>query len=227
MCLHFSKVSNIEHRAVIKFFIRKGLNAIEISKELDNVYKNSAPSYRTVAKWVAEFKNPEGSFEDTPRMGRPSTVVTDENIEAVERIVVDDRRVSICSIAYELGITKTAIHEAIDDQLGMKKVCTRWIQKLLTSIQSANSVDCCQGLLEESEVNLVNFFDAIVTGDESWIHYYDPLSQLEAKIWKRSDEQTSTPLHQERSAGKIMMIIFWDKQWCSAHRVSATWSHDQ
>ena len=89
-CLHFSKVLNIEHRVVIKFFTRKGLNTTEISKKLDNVYKNSAPSYRTVAKWVAEFNNPESAFEDAPRMGRPSTITTDENIEAVERIVMRD-----------------------------------------------------------------------------------------------------------------------------------------
>ena len=42
MCLHFWKMLNIEHRPVIKFFTRKGLNTTEISKELDNVYKNSA-----------------------------------------------------------------------------------------------------------------------------------------------------------------------------------------
>ena len=80
-------MSNIEHRAVIKFFIRKGLNAIEISKALDNIYKHSAPSYRTGAKWVAELKDLERGFEDAFRMGRPSTITTDENIEAVERIV--------------------------------------------------------------------------------------------------------------------------------------------
>ena len=55
------------------------------------------------------------------------------------------------------------------------------------------------------------FFDGIVSGNESWIHHYDPLSQLEAKIWKRPGEQAPTRLHQERSAGKIMTIIFWDK----------------
>ena len=82
---------NIEHQAVIKFFIRKGLNVIEISKELDNVYKHSAPSYRTVAKWVAEFTDPERGFEDAPRMDRPSTITIDENIEAVERIVMRNR----------------------------------------------------------------------------------------------------------------------------------------
>ena len=93
MCLHFSKMLNIEHRAVIKFFTRKGFDATEISMELENVYKDSAPSYLTVIKWVAEFKDPEGTFEDAPRMGRPSIITTDENIEAVERVI--DKSLSV------------------------------------------------------------------------------------------------------------------------------------
>ena len=101
------------------------MNAIEISKELDNVYKDSAPSYRTVAKGVAEFKNPQRGFEDAPRMGRPSTVTADENIQAVERIVMRDRQISIRRVTYELGIPKTTIHEIINNHMGMKKVCTR------------------------------------------------------------------------------------------------------
>ncbi len=30
-------------------------------------------------------------------------------------------------------------------------------------------------------------------------------------MWKRSGEETPTQLRQARSAGKIMMVIFWDK----------------
>ena len=70
---------------------------------------------------------------------------------------------------------------------------------------------CCQEFLQHSEVNPDKFCDCIVIGDKSWIHQYDPLSQLEAKVRKRSDEQAPTQLRQERSAGKMMMIIFWDK----------------
>ena len=137
-------MSNIEHQAVIKFFTRKGLNAIEISKELDNVYKDSAPSYRTVAKWVAEFNDPERVFEDTPRMDHLSTITTDENIEVLERIVMRDRQISIRRLAEEL----TIIHEIMNNHMGMKKVCTLWILKLLTPIQRANHLDCCQELLQ-------------------------------------------------------------------------------
>ena len=187
------------------------MNTIEISKELQNVYKHSAPSYRTVAKWVAEFKDPERAFEDASRMGQPSIITTDENIEAVERIVMRDRQISVHRVAEELAIPKTIIHEIMNNHMGMKKACTWWVPKLLTPIQGANRVDCCQELLQQREVNPTKFFDCIVTSDEFWIHHYDPLSQLEAKIWKRLGEQTPTRLRQERSAGKIMMIIFWDK----------------
>ena len=211
MCLHFWEMLNIEHRTVIKFSTWKGLNTTKISKELDNVYKNSAPSYRTIAKWATEFKDLERGFEDALRMDHPSTITAKENIEAVERIVMRDRQIPIRRVAYELAIPKTTIHEIMNNHMGMKKVCTRWVPKLLTPIQCANRVNCCQEFLKQSEVNPAKFFDCIVTGDESWTHHYDPLSQLEAKIWKRLGEQTPTRLRQERSAGKIMMIIFWNK----------------
>ena len=50
-------MSNTEYRAVIKLFIRKGLSATEITKELTDVYGRSAPSYRTVMKCVSKFKD--------------------------------------------------------------------------------------------------------------------------------------------------------------------------
>ena len=82
------------------------------------------------------------------RMGHPSTITADGNIEAVEWIVMRDRQISIRCLAEELAIPKTTIHEIMDNQLGMKKVRTRWILKLLTPIHRANRVDCCHELLQ-------------------------------------------------------------------------------
>ena len=164
-------MSNIEHRAVIKFFTREGLSATEISKELDNIYKVSAPSYCTVAKWLPEFNNPERGFEDAARMDRPSTITTGENIEDGGRIVMRDRQISARRIAHELAIPKTTIPEIMDNQLGATKACTWWVPELLTSTQCGSHVDCCQELLQQNEANPANFFDSIVTDNESWIHH--------------------------------------------------------
>ena len=49
---------NTEYRAVIEFFTRKALSVIEITKELVDVYGDPAPSYSTIARWVAEFNDP-------------------------------------------------------------------------------------------------------------------------------------------------------------------------
>ena len=80
---------------------------------------------------MAGFKNPERGFEDAPQMGRrPSTIIADENIEAVERIVMRNRQISIRRLAEELAI----VHEIMNNHMGMKKVCTRRGPKLLTPI---------------------------------------------------------------------------------------------
>ena len=53
-------------------------------------------------------------------------------------------------------------------------------------------------------------FDRTVMEGEKCIHHYNPLSQQEAKNLKKSSEKTSTRLRVTRSAGKIIMIVFWD-----------------
>ena len=121
------------------------------------------------------------------------------------------RQISVRHLAYELPIPTTTVYEIISNHSGMKKVLTRGVPKLRTSIQRANRVDCCQELLQESKVNPDKYFDRIVTGDEIWVYYYDPLSQQEAKLWKKLIEETPTRLRRTRPAENIMMVIFWDK----------------
>ena len=94
------------------------------------------------------------------------------------------RQISIRKVAEEFAI----IHELMNNHMSMKKICTRWVKKLFTPIQRANRADCRQELLQQSEVNPAKFFDCIVTGEESWTHHCDPLSQLEANVWKRLGE---------------------------------------
>jgi CBS domain-containing protein len=157
---------------------------------------------------VTEFKDPTRDFEDASRSGRPATTTTDENLEAVERIVMRDRQISVRRVADELGIPKTIVHEIMTNHLGMRKVCVRWVSKFLTTIQCVNRVECCLELLQESEQNPVNFSSRIVTEDESWVHYCDPLSKLESKIWKKPEEQIPTQPRQHRTVGKIMSVMF-------------------
>ena len=153
MYLHFSKMSNIEHRPVIKFFTRIRFNAFEITKDLNNVYKDSAPL--SPSGWLNSMI--QNTFEDASRVGRrPSTITADENTEAVQRIVMRDRQISIRRLAEELAPFQ---NEMMNNQMDMKKVCTRCRQKFLTPIQRALwSPFSYQELLHQSEANLDNGF---------------------------------------------------------------------
>ena len=92
-----------------------------------------------------------------------------------------DRQISVRRVAFKLAILITTVYEIMSNHLAMKKVSTRWVPKLLTPIQCANRVYCCHELLQESEVNPDNYFDGIVTGDETCSYYYDPLSGQEPR----------------------------------------------
>jgi len=52
------------------------------------------------------------------------------------------------------------------------------------------------------------FLKRIVTGDETWIHHYDP----ESKQWKHATSPSPWKFKVQASAGKVMCTIFWDAE---------------
>ena len=63
---------------------------------------------------MAELKDSESEFDDEHRILRPTTKITDENVEAIEQVVLRDRHISIRRGAEELGISKstTPVHQS-------------------------------------------------------------------------------------------------------------------
>ena len=51
------------------------------------------------------FKEGRQNVNDDARPGRPNTLTTDENIEAVKKIILDNRRIPIREIADDLVIS--------------------------------------------------------------------------------------------------------------------------
>ncbi len=49
-----------------------------------------------------------------------------------------------------------------------------------------------------------------MTGDETWVHHWDPETKLESMAWKHRDSLTLIKFRPQPSARKIMVTIFWD-----------------
>jgi len=70
------------------------------------------------------------------RLGRPVEVIMPEMIEKIHRIVMEDRRMKVRDIAEIVGISVDRMHNILHKKLEMKKLCARWVPRLLTIDQN-------------------------------------------------------------------------------------------
>ncbi|GFV19899.1 histone-lysine N-methyltransferase SETMAR [Trichonephila clavipes] len=82
--------------------------------------------------WPAEFKHDHKSLEEDERSGRPNTASTDINITKVHRMVVDEHRIKVGEIAENLYMTTERVCHILNQHLGMRKLSTRWVPRLLS-----------------------------------------------------------------------------------------------
>ena len=115
----------------IKILTKEGAKAKEIHRRMADVYGDSSPKYSTVAKWSAEFKRGRDSLEDDPRPGRPADVISQEMIDRVERLVLNNRRIKSAELASECGFSNGSVYTIIHEHLGMSKVSARWVPRNL------------------------------------------------------------------------------------------------
>ena len=115
-------------------------------------------------------------------------------------------------IAEGLCMSIGTVHRILHDHLGMAKVCARWIPKLLSPQQKMDRVRICEELLELFDEDPDGFYPRLVTGDESWFHYYEPESKMQSMQWKHPESPTPVKALETPSAGKRMATVFWDNK---------------
>ena len=205
-------MDKIEARAVIKYLTKKGMQPKEIYDDMHGVYGDQCCSIRTVERWFREFKHGRCSLVDDPREGAPSTAVNDKNIKRVNDMVMEDRRITYAEIQQTLDISPGSVKTILHEHLHLNKCLTQWVSRMLTPGMRANRVECCQELLALFDSSPTDFATRVVTGDETWIHHYDPETQAEARQWKHAESPAQKRPRMKPSVGKIMMTVFWDSK---------------
>jgi histone-lysine N-methyltransferase SETMAR len=69
---------------------------------------------------------------------------------------------------------------------------------------------CCNILRYADEGE--DILNTIVTGDESWVHHYQPESKRASMQWKHLSSPSTKKFKVMPSAGKVMLTVFWDSQ---------------
>jgi len=68
----------------------------------------------------------------TPSWDHPA-----DQVEKIHRIVMEDRRMKVLEIAETVGISTERLHNILHEKFHMKRLCARWVPRLLTSDQRA------------------------------------------------------------------------------------------
>jgi len=205
-------MEKIEHRAVIKFLTKEGKGAKEIHDRMVAVYSEAAPSYSTVTRWNKEFRHGRESLDDDPRSGRPSTATSDDVVARVEGMILENRRVKVEEIATEVGVSHGSVSAIIHDHLAMTKVSARWVPRNLTPHDRLQRRQSSEELLLLYNEDPGGFESRLVTGDETWVHHWDPETKLESMAWRHKGSPPPLKFRTQPSAGKVMATIFWDAE---------------
>jgi histone-lysine N-methyltransferase SETMAR len=89
-------------------------------------------------------------------------------------------------VTAELKVSHGSAHHIIHNVLQYHKVSARWVPKQLTPELKEHHVDVCQTLLRRYEAKGEGFLERIVSGDKSWVHYFQSETKQASKEWRHS-----------------------------------------
>ena len=112
----------MDQRICIKFCVKNEIKCNKVCEMLTKVYGESAMSKTRVYEWYKRFQDGCEDFEDDER---PRTSTTNENVEKVKEMVMNDRRITIREVADDVGISIGSCNGIFSNVLGMKRVAAK------------------------------------------------------------------------------------------------------
>ena len=209
------EVGKSELRFYIYMRFKLGESATQIHNDLCTVITSEAPSYRTVADWMQKFRDGREELHDEPRSGRPVSATDAAHVQLVRAKVEEDHHIAVFAISEEVGISTERVRHILHHELNMRKICARWIPHRLTPEQKANRVTIAQEMLSKLHkrqgVGRNDPLDHVVTGDETWMRFYQVPGKQDNKIWVSFDDDDERPTIVRTGQGskKRMFAVFF------------------
>ncbi|XP_011859721.1 PREDICTED: histone-lysine N-methyltransferase SETMAR-like [Vollenhovia emeryi] len=99
----------------------------------------------------------------------------------------------------------------ITEDLAMRKVCAKFVPRVLSDQQKVNRVQISQEIRSCVQEN-PNFLDNVITGDETWCFEYDPETKRQSAEWHTNKSPRPKKARMSKSKHKSMLICFFDRR---------------
>lgn len=202
---------SFEQRANIKFCFKLGKTFTETHQMMKQVYGDDCLSRSRIHEWFKRFQEGREDLEDDERSGRPKDVVNEKNTDIVREFIKKEPKSSLKYMESELSISATSIYRILTENLGLRKVCARFVPHTLKQHEKDLRIQHSRDIIKEAKKD-PNFLYSIVTGDETWCFEYEPETKRQSAKWQSSEEPRPKKTRQEKSKIKSMLICFYDSK---------------
>ena len=176
---------------------------------ISTAFEPSCVSYDTVRRWKKKSESGVESIKNAPKSGRPKSASPKEIVSKIKEIIEGDARFTVRDIAWKVGISLSTVHLILKKHLKVRKISARWVPHLLTDKQKRQRVKVAKKLLQMFPKYDKKQFANVVTGDETWVHYYEPIRKVSNKIWATKHSKRPIIAKRSLSTKKVLYAIFF------------------
>lgn len=182
-----------------------------ILDNLRSVHGAAAVSKTSVYRWVAEFEDGRTDAGHLPRSGRPRNPGAEGLGDEILDLLDVDARFTIREIADRLNVPRSTVHRCMRD-MNLVKLSARWVPRLLSDDMKAQRLQTCTEnlALVRRRGGWEAFSPLIVTGDETWIPYFDPPTKEDSKVWRPKGSNPPVKARRDAHSRKVMLLLFFD-----------------
>ncbi len=172
-----------EQRSAIKFCCRLRKSTVETVKLMHEADTDEEQlGDFTIFHWhKALFKGRETAAL-LPHVGQPMGICIEEMRNTASAVVREGCHITVRQLAQALYISKLSVHMILHEKLKMG-IAACWGPLFPTQEQKDRHIEICHEWLKriEDESYVMRH---VITGEESWIHNFDPTIKQESMHWK-------------------------------------------
>ena len=99
---------------------------------------------------------------------------------------MEDRRDTVRKVVEVFNLSYGKAQEILTSKLELKRVCARWVPRLLQPEQKRVRVQICRDLTSRYAEEGDGFLNRLMTCNGTWFHFFESDSNQQSSVWKHA-----------------------------------------